>query len=71
MHKILNKLNYFFIIVFSIIIMGGSVISVQAEVTTVKNEDTGYRLILDDEADFLDDAQESALKEKMSEITEY
>lgn len=70
-HKILNKLNYFFIIVFSIIIMGGSVISVQAEVTTVKNEDTGYRLILDDEADFLDDAQESALKEKMSEITEY
>ena len=70
-HDAFKKLNQFFIILCSIIIIACTFVPVQAEAAAERNEDTGYRLVLDDEADFLDDSQETALKKEMSEITEY
>ena len=40
-------------------------------VTTEHNSDSGYDLILDDDADFLTDADEDSLVEIMTKITDY
>lgn len=56
---------------FALVIFFSASITVYAEQSVQTNSDTGYALILDDQADFLNDTQESALKELMSEITNY
>lgn len=56
---------------FTLFLLFGVSTSVYAEATTKTNSDTGYTLVLDDQADFLDESQEKALEKLMSEITRY
>lgn len=59
----------FFAVIGVIMLLGLS--EINANAASYSNPDTGYKLVVEDDADLLTSAQESGLQQKMQEITIY
>lgn len=74
MHKLNQKLIFFrsFICcLFAIIVLLGNTANIYASAISDTNAETGYKLILDDQAGYFDESETSSLQDIMKEITGY